>query len=146
MVRQPRRCFVDGRAAATVRSSADMANTTDGRSLGEVLRDARAAAELSLRDLAKKLSLTASYLSDVENNRRVPSEEVLGQMATELKLEFDRLMAMAGRVGDDAERYLKQHPSAGTLFRRISDKRLPEDELKKLLQHVEKLRGKKGSS
>src|SRR5437868_625568 len=99
-----------------------MANTT-GRSLGEVLRDARAGADLSLRELAKKLSITASYISDIENDRRVPSEEVLQQLAATLKLEFDNLMALAGRVGDDAERYLRNHPTAGVLFRKISDTR-----------------------
>ncbi len=120
-----------------------MANTSGG--LGDVLRDARVAANLSLRDLAKKLEITPSYLSDIENDRRVPSEEVLRQLATELKLDFDHLMAMAGRVGEQAERYLKQHPAAGTLFRRISDKRLPEEDLKKLLQQVDRMGTKKGT-
>src|SRR5438093_13569616 len=98
----------------------------DGRSLGDIIRDARVAADISLRELAKKLSITASYISDIENNHRIPSEEVLRGIAETFDLPFDRLMALAGRVGDVAERYLKQHPSAGALFRRISDNRLPE--------------------
>ena|SRR5712691_8034719 len=123
-----------------------MANTlNDSRTLGEVLRDARVAAGFSLRDLAKKLSITPSYISDIENNRRVPSEEVLTQLAAEFKLEFDDLMARAGRVGEDAARYLKQHPAAGALFRRISDKRLPEEKLRELLKQVEQMVPKKGS-
>jgi transcriptional regulator with XRE-family HTH domain len=118
-----------------------MANPT-GKSLGEVLRDARVAADLSLRELAKKLDITASYISDIENDRRVPSEEVLREIANEFKLAFDALMALAGRVGEDAERYLRREPVAGQLFRRISEKRLSEDELKLLLAHADKL-GKK---
>ena len=121
-----------------------MANTDSG-TLGEVLRTARAKADLTLRDLAKKLALSPSYLSDIENDRRVPAEDVLRQLAGELNLNFDDLMAMAGRVGDQAERYLKQHPAAGTLFRRISDKRLPEEDLKKLLQQVDRMGTKKGA-
>jgi transcriptional regulator with XRE-family HTH domain len=121
-----------------------MANT-DGRTLGEVLRDARVKADLTLRDLAKKLSISPSYISDIENDRRVPAEEVLRQLAGELKLKFDDLMAMAGRVGDQAERYLKTHPAAGTLFRRISDKRLPDEDLQKLLQSVDRMGTKKGA-
>lgn len=115
-----------------------MANA-DGRSLGEVLRDARVVASLSLRDVAKKLDLAPSYLSDIENDRRVPSEDVLGRLAEELGLKVDDLMARAGRVGDQAERYMKRHPAAGVLFRRISDKRLADDDLKKLLTQVEKM-------
>lgn len=122
-----------------------MANT-DGRSLGEVLRDTRVEAGLSLRDVAKRLDLAPSYLSDIENDRRVPSEEVLGHLAEELNLKLDDLMARAGRVGDQAERYMKQHPAAGVLFRRISDKRLADEDLKKLLTTVEKMGSKKDGS
>lgn len=121
-----------------------MANTSGG--LGDVLREARVAADLSLRDLAKRLGITPSYISDIENDRRVPSEDVLRLLANELKLDFDQLMAMAGRVGDQAERYLKQHPAAGTLFRRISDKKLPEEDLQKLLQQVDRMGTKKKGS
>ncbi len=120
-----------------------MANTT-GKTMGEVVREARLAADLSLRDLAKKLEISASYISDIENDRRVPSEKVMVQLARTLKLHFNDLMARAGRVGDQAERYLRHHPTAGVLFRRISDKRLPEEELQKLLRAVEDTEPKKG--
>jgi hypothetical protein len=33
------------------------------------------------------------------------------QLADALKLNFNDLMARAGRVGDQAERYLKHHPT-----------------------------------
>jgi PTS system nitrogen regulatory IIA component len=122
-----------------------MANS-DGRTLGEVLRDARVEAGASLRDLAKKLDIAPSYLSDIENDRRVPAEDVLRSLAEELDLKFDDLMARAGRVGGDAERYMKQHPTAGVLFRRISDKRLADEDLKKLLSTVEKMGTKKGGT
>lgn len=122
-----------------------MANN-DARTLGEVLRDARVSADLTLRDLAKKLDITPSYISDIENDRRVPSEDVLQRLASELNLKFDELMARAGRVGDQAERYMKQNPAAGVLFRRISERRLPEEDLKKLLSQVEKMGAKKGGA
>lgn len=113
-----------------------MANMTASR-LGDVIRDARTKADLTLRDLATKLKLTPSYLSDIENDRRIPSEEVIRQLADALHLRPDDLLAMAGRMGEQAERYLKQHPTAGVLFRRISDKGLKEQELKELLEQVE---------
>ena len=128
-----------------LRLSANMANMSGG-TLGEVLRQARVKLDLGLREFAKKLGITPSYLSDIEYDRRVPSEEVLSKLAGALHLEVDHLMALAGRVGDDAERYLKHHPAAGVLFRRISDRKLPEEDLKKLLQEVDKMGSKKGRS
>ncbi len=125
-----------------VRYAANMANTIS-QTLGEVLRASRVAADLSLRDLAKKLSISPSYISDIENDRRVPSEEVLQGFAKELGLKFDDLMARTGRVGEQAERYLKHHPAAGALFRRISERRLPEEDLQKLLHEADQMGTKK---
>lgn len=99
--------------------------------------------DLSLRDLSKKLDLTPSYLSDIENDRRVPAEEALGQIASVLKLDFDLLMARAGRFGDDALRYMKRNPAAGVLFRRLAEQEAPGDVLDKLIQHSETLAGKR---
>jgi len=131
--------------------SSSTAATTPLGTLGEVLRDARVKAGLTLRVLAKKLDITASYISDIENDRRTPSEDVLQKLqklANELNLKFDELMSLAGRVGDQAERYnyMKKHPAAGVLFRRISDRRLPEEDLKKLLTQVDKMGAKKGGT
>lgn len=118
--------------------------TSKSRTLGETLRDARLALDLGLRELAKEIELTPSYLSDIENDRRVPSEDVLGQFAKRLNLSFDELMSLAGRVGDQAERYLKREPMVGVLFRRISEKRLSADEIGTLLTKVDKMRSRKG--
>ncbi|MNC96622.1 hypothetical protein D3C83_140400 [compost metagenome] len=59
-------------------------------------------------------------------------------------MPFDELMALAGRVGDQAERYLKREPMVGVLFRRISEKRLDAEEIGKLLTSVEQMRPRKG--
>jgi transcriptional regulator with XRE-family HTH domain len=115
-----------------------MANHTRP-TLGEFIRLTRVAAKLGLRELARLVDITPSYLSDIENDRRIPAEDVLKRIAVELRLDFGELMAIAGRVGDDAERYLKRHPAAATLFRRIAEKNLSEDELEKLLRTTEKL-------
>jgi len=116
----------------------------DKKTLGEMIRDTRVAKGPSLRELARQLNITPSYLSDIENDRRVPAEEVLLAIANLLGLDFDTLMSIAGRFGDKAERYMKRHPTAGTLFRRISEQNLPEKELQKLLRKVEGLEKKSG--
>jgi transcriptional regulator with XRE-family HTH domain len=115
-----------------------MANNSS-LSLGEVIREARIATGRSLREFSKHISITPSYQSDIENDRRVPAEEVLRATASSLNLNFDELMALAGRFGEQADRYMKRHPTAGTLFRRISEANLPEESLRKLLNEAEEL-------
>lgn len=120
-----------------VRLFAHMAN---GRSFGETIRDARLKRELSLRETARELGIAPSYLSDIENDRRIPSEEITRQLAQLLRLKFDDLMARAGRFGEEAERYLRKNPTAGVLFRKLTQGRYAEEELQRLLDEIEKLR------
>ncbi len=120
-----------------------MANTHAGKTLGQVIRDARVAVGISLREFSRNLGITPSYQSDIENDRRIPSEDVLKKMASALSLDFEELMALGGRFGDDAERYLRRHPTAGALFRKLSETNAPEDVLKKMLQEAKDLEQKK---
>ncbi|MCL4230388.1 MAG: helix-turn-helix transcriptional regulator [Dehalococcoidia bacterium] len=119
-----------------------MANET----LGDVVRDARLRRGLGLRQLASIIQKTPSYLSDIENDRRVPAEDVLSDLARELSLDFDELMSLAGRFGEQAERYLKRQPEAARLFRRISAANLPADDLRKLIDAAEDLARNKGDA
>lgn len=119
-----------------------MANTQDSKSLGDLIREARTP-KGSLRDFAKKLDITPSYLSDIENDRRIPAEEVLRRIAELLELNFDELMAKAGRFGEEAERYMRKHPTVGVLFRKLSDSKTPDDDLAKLLRKADELARKR---
>ena len=101
------------------------------------------AAGLSLRALARQLEVAPSYLNDIENDRRVPSEPVLMRIAAELGLDADLLLAAAGRVGEGAREYMKANPTAGVLFRRVSDAGLDEQALKKLLDQAEQIISKR---
>jgi transcriptional regulator with XRE-family HTH domain len=116
-----------------------MADSKSNRTLGTQIRDARVRSELSLRELARRLELAPSYINDIEHDRRVPSEPVLRKICVELDLDEDRLLAAAGRVGEDAEEYMKSNPTAGVLFRRVSGAGLDEHGLKRLLTQAEKL-------
>jgi transcriptional regulator with XRE-family HTH domain len=120
-----------------------MANEHAGKTLGQVIRDARVAAGQSLREFARNLGITPSYQSDIENDRRIPSEEVLKKIAGLLNLDFEDLMALGGRFGEDAERYLRRHPTAGALFRKLSETNAPEDVLRKMLKEAEEIERKK---
>jgi transcriptional regulator with XRE-family HTH domain len=113
--------------------------TSEPCPLGETIYHARTAHGLSLRAAAKCVGITASYLSDIENERRVPAEEVLERIGLGLGVSVDELMALAGRFGEEADRYLKQHPIAGRLLRTIAERRLSDAELRRLLSLAEVL-------
>ena len=49
----------------------------DAKALGEALRKRREEAGLSLRDLARRLSISPTHASDVERGHRAPSAPVL---------------------------------------------------------------------
>ena len=107
------------------------------RSLGDRVRDARVSKGLALRELARRIGIAPSYLSDIEYDRRTPSEEVLGTICGELDLDVDTMLALAGRLGEEADRYLRRHPTAGVLFRRVSAAGLPEADLQRLVDEVD---------
>ena len=124
-----------------------MAGRDSADSLGKRIRDARIEAQQTVRGLARELELSPSYLNDIEFDRRVPSHEVLRQIAVRLGLELDALLAAAGRVGitKDDEQYIRENPSAGVLFRRVANDRLTEGQLKRLLDQVDRM-AKEGDS
>jgi transcriptional regulator with XRE-family HTH domain len=118
-----------------------MASHGRGKTLGTQIRDARIHAKQTLRGLARELELSPSYINDIEYDRRVPSDEVLRRIADRLELNLDGLLAAAGRVGiaKDAEQYIRETPSAGVLFRRVTNDRLTEDQLKRLIENVDQM-------
>ena len=108
-------------------------------SLGELINSSRLNKRLGLRALARTLDIAPSYISDIENNRRVPSEEVLRRISEALDLDFDTLMREAGRLGKDAEQYIRDSELAGRLFRRIADSQLGREDLESLLTSLDRL-------
>src|SRR5260370_36881278 len=82
-------------------------------------------------------------MKEIEKGRRVPSEAVLRRIAGELDLDADLLLAAAGRVGEGAREYIRANPTAGVLFRRMSDASLAEQDVKKLLRQAEQMISKR---
>ena len=117
-----------------------MANP-EGRlmSVGDTINEARVRNRLGLRALARELNIAPSYLSDIENDRRVPSETVLRDMSRVLELDFDKLMQEAGRLGKGEEQYFLENELAGRLFRRIARSHLDQEALEKLMSSLEEL-------
>ncbi|RFA06866.1 hypothetical protein B7R21_18075 [Subtercola boreus] len=108
-------------------------------SLGPSIRASRVDAGLSLRELARRIDVAPSYMNDIEHDRRTPSEAVLIKIAEQLPLDFDDLLALAGRLGEDTELYLKSNPTVGVLLRTVSGANLNEENLQRLLKSANRM-------
>ena len=108
------------------------------KSLGEMIQESRAA-RYKLREFARQLETSPTHLSDIENERRVPSEDLLEQIADKLDLDLEKLLVAARRVPADAHRYVADVPEAVSLFRQISTHGLSPDELKTLERKTESI-------
>ena len=109
--------------------------------LGDLINKSRVTKRLSLRGLAREVGIVPSYLADIENDRRTPSESVLRRISAILDLDFDDLMQQAGRLGEEAEHYLRHERLAGQLFRRVAETNLDQEALQELLNKLEQLEG-----
>ncbi len=72
-------------------------------SLGETIRTRREALKIGVRDLARRVEVSPSYLCDIECDRRAPALETLDALASALGCVSDRerWMAMAGHIPQD---------------------------------------------
>ncbi len=64
--------------------------------VGEYIREQRAAAQLSLRQLAQAADVSNPYLSQVERGLRKPSADILAQIAKALEISAESLYIRAG--------------------------------------------------
>lgn len=120
-----------------------MLTDMNAQSLGDAIRDLRDKADLSLRDLAQKVGISAPHMSDIELGKRYPSDDVLQKLAQHLKTPFDVLKKYDTRTAaSDIKRIMENNPQVGFALRTLTDKvkrgEMTADEL------VSRLTGKKG--
>ena len=72
-------------------------------SLGEIIRQQRELAEMSMRQFADLAGISNPYLSQIERGLRAPSEHVLDGIANALKVSADTLYEQAGMRPPGAE-------------------------------------------
>ena len=83
------------RTSGAIRISSRVVEPADLRDLGARLREGREAAGLSVRELARRIGVSASLLSQVERGLAHPSVGTLWAVVTALGLSLDSLFAPA---------------------------------------------------
>jgi transcriptional regulator with XRE-family HTH domain len=107
--------------------------------LGERIRQLRDERDMSLRELAKLVGLSAAFLSDVELSRRYPSDKHLAALAKVLATSVEDLKQYDTRPPiSDIRRMTISNPEFGFAFRQIIDKKVKPQELLKFIRERSK--------
>jgi len=106
--------------------------------LGERIRELRDQHDLSVRELAKKIKVSAPFLSDIELGRRHPSDEVLKSIAAALRTALGELKKHDARPPvQELRRIAANDPAMGFALRRVVDEGVDANELIEFLdRHV----------
>jgi len=122
-----------------------MVNEFAGQTFGQTLRTLRMAKDVTLRDMARRLELTPTYLSQVEQDKfSPPTEDRIKQMGQILGLaqaQVDELVAMAGRVSKDLHDAVTEHPREMASFLRTA-RGLTAEDIRELTERAQKLKAK----
>jgi transcriptional regulator with XRE-family HTH domain len=109
------------------------------KTLGQRIRELREQKDISLRELAKWLGVSAAFLSDVELGRRYPREEVLRKLAHSLETTAEDLNKYDTRPPvEDIKRLASTDPLYGIAFRRVINERITAKRLIDLLDQETK--------
>jgi transcriptional regulator with XRE-family HTH domain len=117
-----------------------VSSALESNDLGPRLRRARldrAAADprgFSVRAVAGRLGVSATYLSLVERGAQRPTEALLRALAADLGIEAEALLPLAGRVAEDVTAALLARPVLAEAVRALRD--LPEPELRRTIRRI----------
>jgi transcriptional regulator with XRE-family HTH domain len=110
------------------------------KSFGALVRRERVAKEIGLREMAKKIGVSPTYLSKVERDEfRPPAEDKVRKIAEIIAYDADVLLALAGRVASDLTDIIRQQPREMADFLRTA-KGLTVDDLARLARAAQKAR------
>ena len=109
------------------------------QTLGQKIRELRETKDYSLRELAKRVKLSAAFLSDLELGRRFPSDEVLANIAGALDISPEELKSFDQRPPiEELKRLSEANPRYGFAFRKLVDSKFSPEDLIKLAEEQTK--------
>ena len=101
---------------------------------GSVIRQIRINLNIGQRELAKRIKISASYLNDIEKNKRpAPKADILKKLSTILKIDLKYLNDLAGtsknEIAPDVYDFIKDNPEIISLLRTLKDTNLSKKDL-----------------
>jgi ribosome-binding protein aMBF1 (putative translation factor) len=113
-----------------------------GEKFGAFVRREREAKEIGLREMAKMIGVSPTYLSKVERDEFPPPvEDKVRAIAKIINCDADELLARAGRVSSDLSDIIKRHPRDMAALLRTT-KGLTAEAIAKLARQVQRAKDK----
>jgi transcriptional regulator with XRE-family HTH domain len=109
---------------------------------GAFIRARREAKEIGLREMARMIGVSPTYVSKVERDEYPPpAEDKIRLIAEVIDCDVDELLAKAGKVASDLSDIIKRNPvEVAALLRTASG--LSPDELARLARQAQKTKDK----
>ena len=105
---------------------------------GAFIRREREGKEIGLREMAKMIGVSPTYLSKVERDEfPPPAEDKVRAIAKIIDCDADDLLARAGRVSTDITDIIKRHPVELAALLRTT-KGLSADDIARLARQAQK--------
>lgn len=115
------------------------------KTLGQYIRELREKKDLSLREFAKRLGLSAPFVSDIELGRRFPSDEAFEKMAEVLGVSLEDLRSYDVRIPvSELKKLAQSDPSYGIALRKLADKKISPEEIISMAEKKEEGRKEGG--
>jgi HTH-type transcriptional regulator, competence development regulator len=109
---------------------------------GAFIRREREAKEIGLREMAKKIGVSPTYLSKVERDEfPPPAEDKVRKIGSVLGLDADELLALAGRVASDLTDIIRERPREMADFLRAA-KGLTAEDMARLARQAQRAKEK----
>jgi transcriptional regulator with XRE-family HTH domain len=113
-----------------------------GKSFGALVRQKREAREIGLREMAKMIGVSPTYLSKIERDEFAPpAENKVRKIAEIIGHDPDELLALAGRVASDLTDIIRQQPRQMADFLRAA-KGLTTEDMARLARLAQKAKDK----
>jgi DNA-binding XRE family transcriptional regulator len=110
-------------------------------SFGVLVRRERIAMDIGLRQMAKKIGVSPTYLSKIERGDfDPPAEDKVMKIAEIIGRDPDELLARAGRVASDLTDIIRGRPREMALFLRVANGLTP-DKIARLARLLPKTKG-----
>jgi HTH-type transcriptional regulator, competence development regulator len=115
---------------------------TEGERFGAFIRREREAREIGLREMAKKIGVSPTYLSKIERDEfPPPAEDKVRNIAAILGHDADELLALAGRVASDLTDIIRERPREMADFLRAA-RGLTAEDMARLARQAQKAKEK----
>ena len=107
------------------------------KKFGAYIRELRIKSGIGQRELASKIGIAASYLNDIEKEKRTaPKQEVIKKLSKLLKININDLNDLAGiskgNVAPDISEYIENNPRIISLIRSIKENNLNENQIEEI--------------